>query len=126
MKFTPDFAVPEPDEKTPLQEFIDHEHLDVLGYDYEIAALKKDDRPDLDGQCTSGKKRKLEYDPELTGLAADDVVMHEIVHAVDNILNLGLREAGVHRLGYAIGKVLRDNPHLVEYYQQSSAEDAES
>jgi hypothetical protein len=123
MKFTPDFEIPADTEKNPLQQFIDHGHLDVLGYDYEIVALPESDRPVLDGQCTSGKNRKLEYDPDLTGIAADDVVMHEIVHAIDNILNLGLRECGVHRLGYAIGKVLRDNPHLVGYYQQSQEYD---
>ena len=119
MKFTPDFEIPADTEKNPLEWFIEHAHLDILGYDYEITALRKKQRPELDGQCTSGKKRRLEYDPDLTGIAADDVVMHEIVHAIDHILNLGLKEAGVHRLGYAIGKVLRDNPHLVEYYQKS-------
>jgi len=90
--------------------------IDVLGYEYDIKPLVEDESQDTYGICDS-RKQTIKIDPNLNGLTADDTIMHELVHAIDHTLSLGLNEATVHRLGYALGHLLRNNQHLVKYFR---------
>jgi len=40
------------------------------------------------------------------------IMWHEVVHAIDDLLHVGLEEKQVDQLGYGIMMVLRDNPAL--------------
>ena len=90
--------------------------IDILGYEYNIKPLSVEETERTYGIChTYG--HLIEIDPSLRGLTADDTIMHELVHAIDHTLSLGLSEATVHRLGYALGLLLRNNQNLVEYFK---------
>lgn len=97
--------------------------LQILGFEYEVKELPEEHRNNTYGMCHY-KPQRLEYDPDLQGLIAEDTVMHEIVHAIDDVLHLNLSESTVHRLGYSLAKVLRDNPHLREFLENSTSKPA--
>ncbi len=44
-----------------------------------------------------------------------DTVLHEVLHAIDYTMQLGLKERQVHALGSGLLAVLTDNPELAFY-----------
>ena len=54
----------------------------------------------------------------LTGMSADKeraVVLHEIIHAVDDILGLKMNEKQVEGIENGIFAVIKDNPGILRY-----------
>jgi hypothetical protein len=47
-----------------------------------------------------------------------DTVLHEVIHAIDNELNLGLREAQVRSLATGVLAVMKDNPRFSTYLRR--------
>jgi hypothetical protein len=45
---------------------------------------------------------------------AAEIMLHEIIHAIDYRLNLGLEESQVHRLSAALYAVISDNPGVFD------------
>lgn len=57
----------------------------------------------------------------LEGLSADkerSVVLHEIIHGIDDILDLGLSEEQVNGLENGLFAVMRDNPRVIAYIRR--------
>lgn len=42
-------------------------------------------------------------------------VMHELVHIVSDVLGIELKEQQVQALGFALARLIGDNPHLAAY-----------
>jgi hypothetical protein len=43
-----------------------------------------------------------------------EVLLHELIHAIDKVMSIGLREKEVHQVSVGIAAVMRDNPKLVK------------
>jgi hypothetical protein len=48
-----------------------------------------------------------------------DTLLHEFIHAIDENMQIGLKEKQVARLGTGLLALLRDNPSLVKYLTQT-------
>jgi hypothetical protein len=88
--------------------------VNILGYEYQICELSEHLRSKMDGVCMT-KQQQIEYDPDLRGMAAADVTIHELLHAIDHIMYLELGEGNVRRLGIAFSNLLINNPILLEF-----------
>jgi len=49
-----------------------------------------------------------------------DTLLHECLHALENLLSLKLRHDDVVRITTGIHALLRDNPHLIAYLKRRS------
>ena len=47
-----------------------------------------------------------------------DTLLHEGIHAIDEQMQIGLKEAQVRRLATGILSVLKDNPKLISYLKR--------
>lgn len=45
----------------------------------------------------------------------EEVALHEVLHAVDDAMSIGLKEKEVHQISVGIFSVLKDNPHFRKY-----------
>jgi hypothetical protein len=88
--------------------------IDVLGKKFTIEALKPDEYEECDGfmslpQQVIGIRLQPAMDYN------HDTMFHEITHAVDEILGLGLKEKQVHQLSAGLIAVLKQNKELTEW-----------
>jgi hypothetical protein len=88
--------------------------VDVLGKKFTIELLSPDENTDCDGYMDfASLKIGLRLQPAMG--YNQDTVVHEITHAIDEVLSLGLRERQVHQLAAGFIAVLKQNPALVEW-----------
>lgn len=92
--------------------------LNILGKHWSVEWVENpddfSDSEDGDGETifrtqTIRIKEKQHFDAER------DTLVHEIFHAIDNNMQLGLKEKQVHRLACAFYGVMRSNPDLVAH-----------
>lgn len=83
--------------------------LRVLGYDYEVRGVTSADAPREDGTSDLGRAL-IRVDVERAPDHVRQVALHEILHAVDDATDTGLRETQVMRLARGLYAVCRDNP----------------
>lgn len=48
-----------------------------------------------------------------------DTVLHELIHAIDDVMQLGMKERQVHCVASGVLALLKDNPHLLEYLRHA-------
>ena len=73
----------------------------------------------VDDEGNSGEHRrddqlikiKLKQHPE----TLRETLLHEVIHAIDEQLDLGMKEKQVHRIAIGLFQVLRENPAFVEF-----------
>lgn len=82
--------------------------LRVLGYDYAVRAVHPDDIPTNDGTSFMARA-SIRVDETVAPDHKAQVVLHEILHAVDDGLNNGMDEDQIHRLARGLYAVVRDN-----------------
>lgn len=103
---------------------MDYIRIGPFGYtvSHEAVQTIRDDGRDLIGQIDY-----LNLTMRLAEKNAPEVVFaaqwHEVLHAIDNMMGLGLTEKQVDRLSHAVVMVLRDNPELAEVPGRGMAED---
>ena len=72
-----------------------------------------------DGETAAGdmseEKLAIRISPGQLPIEEMDTVMHETVHALDYILNLGLTERQVHMLGSGLIGLFQDNPEFAVF-----------
>lgn len=56
--------------------------------------------------------RVIKIDSGMTYQDKQESLFHEIIHGIDEFMNIGLEEAQVKKLGAALAMVLTDNPGL--------------
>jgi len=89
----------------------------ILGLDYPVLVQFKDTDTYLDGKFGyfDGVRMRIvlaaNNDPGVQG----EVLLHEIVHAIDAAMQTGLEEDQVGRLSRGLFAVLKDNPGLLAH-----------
>lgn len=67
---------------------------------------------------TSNLDAVIDYSLDQSLVQLRDTVLHEIIHAVDFSMHLGLEERQVHALAAGLLGVLRDNPQITAFLVQ--------
>jgi len=88
--------------------------IDVLGKKFKIKVMPTELEPDVDGLMELDKQNIWYRDKEALSYN-QDTVLHELVHAVDETLRLGMKEQQVHQLASALLAVIKHNPALVNW-----------
>jgi hypothetical protein len=90
------------------------ETVDVLGRRFKVKLLEPDESEDDDGYMEIGTQTiGLRLQPGLN--YNQDTLLHEITHAVDETLLLGMKERQVHLLATGILAVLKQNKELTAW-----------
>jgi hypothetical protein len=93
------------------------EKIKILGKPFTIKWLDEDLSPDLVGECDTDKQiisvrsgQPIEQE--------QDTLWHELIHAVDEAMDSGLKETQVKRLATGLLAVIKDNPRLISYLKK--------
>jgi hypothetical protein len=88
--------------------------IDILGKKFTIKLLQPDEQENCDGYMNLSEQIiAIRLQP-----ANDynhDTGFHEMVHAVDEILSIGLKEKQVHQLSAGLIAVLKQNPDFIAW-----------
>lgn len=88
----------------------------VLGKDFAIDYIAEQA---LDHSCvgnTEPQKLKIAIQDKLPRAFEQDVIFHEVTHALEKSLGLDMTELQVNALAAGWVQVLRDNPQLAKYF----------
>ena len=92
--------------------------LDVLGKEYQVInefpPNEDEEEEGNSGECTFSRC-EIHVDPTEAEPNQRDTLLHEVIHAVENDMDLGMKERQVLLLATGLLQVLRSNPHLVAY-----------
>ena len=89
------------------------EKIRVLHQTYQISEVDNlhDGADDLYGQVRYLEERIL-LNSGASGEAKKAALMHETIHAIDEMFQIGLEEKQVEQLGVGIYNLIRDNPEV--------------
>ena len=91
------------------------EKLKVLGKPYTVHYVNGEPLcEDEMGECDDGRQSLYIRDGQPLG-NEQDTVLHEIIHAIDEQMQIRLKEDQVRRLATGLLAVLKDNPRLATY-----------
>lgn len=91
------------------------EQIRILGKRFRVRLLAERDMPrDMMGQVDCLRQEIL-LRSDVAFDEQADTLMHEVIHAIDYVLSLGLKEEQVHRLAAGICAVLADNGQLTAW-----------
>lgn len=90
------------------------EEVDVLGRRFKISVLAPDEDIESDGSMDL-QLQEIKYRLVKTPAYNKDTVLHEIIHAVEEMLDCGLTEHQVRVLATGLLYVLQQNPDLVSW-----------
>jgi hypothetical protein len=91
--------------------------LNILGKTFKLEWL--DELPDALGE-TYTSKQLIRMQKGLPADTERETLLHEVIHAVEESLALGLTEAQVHALACGLFAVLRDNHQPLKRYYGST------
>lgn len=94
--------------------------LRIIGKQYKTELVDKVDEHDSDGESDPISQRIIlaksqTYEP------ARETALHELVHAIDHQMGLGLKEKQVEGLGVGIFALMRENPSFVRWVMAKEA-----
>lgn len=94
------------------------ERIRILGKPF---AVKWTDGLDADlvGECDTDKQVITILDGQPLE-SSQDTLLHELIHAVDEAVDSGLKETQVKRLATGLLAVLKDNPRLVAFLRRKN------
>lgn len=90
------------------------ESIRVIGKTFTIHYVDKVDDDDSSGEQRRDQqliKVKTGQHPE----TLRETLLHEIIHAIEEQIDLGMKERQVHSLAIGLFQVLRENPALVRF-----------
>ena len=91
-------------------------HIRILGKRFSVE-YGGDLKEDLVGECdTDGLKIRVKNDLPLE--TEQDTLLHEVLHAVDEMVDSKLKESQVKRLATGLLAVLKDNNKLIAYIRR--------
>lgn len=91
----------------------------VVGKTYTVNFVEKIDEKDSCGeQERDAQQIKIKINQHHE--SARETLLHEVIHAVEEQLSLGLKEKQVHCLAIGMFQVLNENPDLVKYLLEKS------
>ncbi len=88
--------------------------VSVIGKTYAILTVDSVDSEDSCGEHEL-QRQEIKIKKDLHAEAARDTLLHELIHAVDEQLDLRLKHRQVHALAAGLLQVLRENPDLVRF-----------
>lgn len=93
--------------------------IDILGKPYSITGIRSP-KLDLDQHramgITNNKQQVFQLDLTQAHEQLMDTLLHEILHAVDMSLAIGLKEKQVHRIAGGLWAVFQANPDLLQLF----------
>jgi hypothetical protein len=91
--------------------------------DWDVKEMEEEHCPDYLGLCTVPMDKTMYLHPELKGMEALEVLLHESIHAIDGMRDLKLKEEMVAKLGYSFALLLSQNPWLLDYAKEKIKEE---
>jgi hypothetical protein len=91
----------------------------VLGRNYSIVV--KEELTGLAGQCDYDNLR-IDIRSGQHSLLEADTLLHELVHAIDDAMQLKMSERQVHCTANGVIALLKDNPEFLEYLYKAVKE----
>lgn len=95
----------------------------VLGHDISVRVVDRLVLPDQAARYDSHTST-IELDATMAPGERYDTLLHEVLHAIDHTLQLGMTHKTVWRLGASITDTMRRNPDLVRYLMDGAWDDA--
>jgi hypothetical protein len=89
------------------------EALLIFGRPFKVEWPEKIDKDDVGLSDPDGQLIKVK--DGLPMEAAQDALLHETMHCVEEAMGMDLKENVIKRLATGLLMVLKDNPHLVSY-----------
>ena len=93
--------------------------ITVVGREYSIVV--KEDLVGLYGQCDYDNLR-IDIKSGQIPLLEADTLLHELIHSIDDAMQLKMSERQVHCTATGIIALLRDNPQFLEYLYKATKE----
>ena len=93
--------------------------LKILGKPFKIEWLTDGLDPELNGECDTDKQVISVRDGQPLE-SAQDTLLHELIHAIDEAVDSGLKESQVKRLATGLLAALKDNPSLVAFLRRKN------
>lgn len=87
----------------------------IGSFTYDVRRPRMIDRfsPEVDGRCDH-HALVIEIEDEIPVVRAEEILLHEMLHAIDVLMCVGLSEDQVTRLSYGLHMALKDNGLLAE------------
>jgi hypothetical protein len=101
-------------EKTVVTNDLPPETINVLGKTFTVHLIEPDQSEDEDGSMILLDQRiniRLQPAAEYNS----DTMLHELIHAVDEMLLLKLKEPQVHQLAVGLMSIFNQNKELMEW-----------
>ena len=91
-------------------------HIRILGKRFAVSYPETVDG-DLVGECDTDKQTITVQD-KLPLESEQDTLLHEVLHAIDEMVDAKMKESQVKILATGLLAVLKDNPKLVSYIRR--------
>jgi hypothetical protein len=85
--------------------------LKILGQDYSVEFMEGNKKRDFIGRCFWLDNR-IQLDSKLCEDKMGETFFHEVLHAIDKNLELGIKHKNINRLAVALYQFLKENNHL--------------
>lgn len=89
----------------------------VIGKTYTVEFVSQESLPNDYGECID-TQQIIRVRTDLHKETQADVLLHELVHAVDFAVNTKLTERQVHAIATGLLGVFFDNPEILEWIQE--------
>jgi hypothetical protein len=89
--------------------------VDVMGQEFSVKKRKENKRSDCIGICYAHKNR-IEIDRNLHPDKAGETFLHEVIHAIEQNMNLRMTENQVNNLALGLYQFLKNNK--INFYKE--------
>lgn len=89
----------------------------VVGKTYLVNFVDRKELPNDYGECNN-ETQIIRVRKDNHGETQADVLLHEIIHAVDFAVNSDMTERQVHSIATGLLQVILDNPEIVKWIQK--------
>ena len=93
--------------------------ITILGRKYQVVI--KEDLQELCGQCDYDNL-KIDIKSGQHPFLEADTLLHEVVHSIDDAMQLKMNERQVHCVATGLIAALKDNPEFLEYLYKAIKE----
>lgn len=88
--------------------------IDILGKKFTVRILDPEDDGPNDGHMDLAKQ-EIGILLQPANDYNQDTGLHEVIHAIDEIISIGLRERQVHQLAAGLIAVIKHNPEFIAW-----------
>lgn len=95
------------------------EKLKILGKPFQVKWVSEGLDAELVGECDSDKQVISIRDGQPLE-QSQDTLLHEVIHAIDEAVDAGLKESQVKRLATGLLAVLKENPKMGAFLRRKT------